>query len=228
MNNGEHFSMRQSKQTHSDEGHRERWLISYADLLTLLFALFVVLYASADQKRARAVAASLAAQFGEADRSGQGVLPDARSNADAQARIARAVAQNDALKSRARVQSTERGLIISLAEAGFFAPGEANLREDALPLIDALADALRDEAAPLRIEGHTDSTPISNARFASNWDLSAARASAVLARLAARGLPAQRLSVAGFADQRPVADNSTEEGRAQNRRVDVVVLKSAQ
>jgi chemotaxis protein MotB len=219
---------RRSETTLHDQ--RDRWLISYADLVTLLFALFVVLYAAADHDRARAVASAIALEFGEAQvapdgQSGRGVLPGSDSLVNARAAIERAFAANGVLRERARIATTERGLVVSLAEAGFFAPGEAALREDALALIDALADSLRETSAPLRIEGHTDSTPISTARFPSNWELSTARATAVFARLIARGLPSAQLSIAGYADEKPIADNATPEGRALNRRVDIVILQ---
>lgn len=211
---------------------RDRWLISYADLVTLLFALFVVLYAAADHERAQRVAHAIAMQFGESRTStltsapgGNGVLPAADSLAKTHAAIERAFAANRLLSARARITNSERGLVVSLAEAGFFAPGEAAVRDDALALVDALADALRESNMPLRVEGHTDSIPISSTRYPSNWELSAARASSVLARLVARGLPPARLSVAGYAAERPVADNSTPEGRALNRRVDLVVQR---
>lgn len=206
---------------------RDRWLISYADLVTLLFALFVVLFAAADHERARSISHSLAAEFGEAETAGPansvGVLPGSTHLAREEEAINRAFANNPALASRARVTRTERGLVISLAEAGFFAPGQADLRDDALSLTDALADALRDGDAELRVEGHTDSQPISNSRYPSNWELSTARAANVLSRMRARDIASSRLSVVGYADERPVADNSTPEGRAQNRRVDIVV-----
>lgn len=276
-------SRRVRRRQHEGESahERDRWLISYADLVTLLFALFVVLYAAADQSRARLVAHAIALEFGEASHaatgalpltspstspsalppqvssdaegqtslltsaSGSGVLPggnnsitdDGRGNASAaatssalaaaRARIDLAFAENTMLSERARVTETERGLVVSLAEAGFFAPGEAAVRSDALSLLDVLAETLADSDRPLRIEGHTDSTPIATKRYPSNWELSAARSSNVLARLTARGISPDRLTVAGYADERPVADNSTPEGRAVNRRVDLVVLRAA-
>ena len=218
-----------------DEGailHRDRWLISYADLVTLLFSLFVVLYAAADYDRARAVSEALAGQISGSQLpsagsmpGGRGVLPGAESLVAARKAVSRAMAENEELRSRARVSNTERGLIISLAEAGFFAPGEATIRDDASDMLDELAETLRGTRTLVRVEGHTDSTPISTARYPSNWELSSARASAVLAQLVARGIESTRLSVAGYASERPVADNSTPEGRALNRRVDLVVLQ---
>ena len=162
---------------------------------------------------------------------GDGVLPGASqiipgdSLAAERRKLESAFATNDALRTRARLQVTERGLIVSLAEAGFFAEGESEVRPDALPVLEALVASLSDSTALMRIEGHTDATPIATARYPSNWELSAARASNVLAYFAAHGHAASRLSVAGYAGERPVADNSTLEGRALNRRVDVVVLR---
>lgn len=222
---------RRRRSSHEAGEGRDRWLISYADLVTLLFALFVVLFAAADHERARLIANSIAAQIGDAETAapavqnkGDSVLPGTDSLIDEQAAINRAFTNNQLLGSRARVSRNERGIVVSLAEAGFFAPGDAGLRDDASALVDDLADALAQTDAPLRIEGHTDSQPINNPRFHSNWELSTARASYVLERLTARGIPSSRLSVAGYADERPVADNSTPEGRALNRRVDLVIL----
>ncbi len=213
--------------------HRDRWLISYADLMTLLFSLFVLLYAAADHERARAVAEALASQIsgtqaatGTKSPGGTGVLPGGNSIVEARVAIERTLANNEALRARARVTVTERGLIISLAEAGFFAPGEALVREDARALIDTLAETLRGTQGSIRVEGHTDSVPIATARYPSNWELSAARASMVLAQLVAHGIATARLAVAGYASEQPVADNSTAEGRALNRRVDLVILQT--
>ncbi|HET6976331.1 MAG TPA: flagellar motor protein MotB [Pyrinomonadaceae bacterium] len=203
---------------------RDRWLISYADLVTLLLALFIVLYAAADHQRAVKVATAFGAQFGEEKERGNGVLPGSNSLVTLRARMDQALSANPALENRVRVDVNERGLVVSLTEAGFFAPGNEQIREDALPLLNALAEILRDAAAQVRIEGHTDSLPISTVRHRSNWELSASRATAVLTHLVNDGVPAARLSIAGFADTRPVADNQTPEGRALNRRVDLVVL----
>ena len=209
---------------------RDRWLLSYADLVTLLLAIFIVMYAAADHERATKIASAIAAQFSEGGATNApaaaGVLPGADSLVASRAAIDRAFAMNSSLRNRARVKVTERGVVISLTEAGFFAPADASIREDAAPLLDALAAALRESATQVRIEGHTDSTPIATARYPSNWELSAARAATVLSHLVDLGVPASRLSVAGFAGERPVGDNATPEGRALNRRVDLVVLRS--
>jgi chemotaxis protein MotB len=187
-----------------------------------------VLYAAADKDRARAIADVITEQTSKGVRpGGSGVLPGGAGVMEAQAAVQRALASSATLRSRARVSGTPGGFVVSLAEAGFFAPGEAAVRADADALLDELADALHASAQTstrVRVEGHTDSTPIATARYPSNWELSSARAAAVLSRLAARGLPSSHLSLAGYAGERPVADNATPEGRALNRRVDLVVL----
>lgn len=221
---------RDSNRTEPTES-RDRWLISYADLVTLLLALFIVLFASADKKRATSIASAMAAQFNEKGGpevvpAGAGVLPGSESLLAVRAAIDRTFAANKTLRDRAAIRNTERGLVVSLTEAGFFAPGEAEIRSDALPLLDALAETLRQTETPLRVEGHTDSLPIATARYPSNWELSAARATTVLTHLVAQGVPGSKLSIGGYADGRPIADNATADGRALNRRVDLVVLRS--
>ena len=210
----------------------ERWMISYADLVTLLFALFVVLYAAADHERAgqvaQAVSAAVSNRPATTPLAGAGVLPGGKAVDEARTAMERAFAAHPTLRARARMVGTKDGFTVSLAEAGFFAPGDANVREDARSLVEVIADALRDSPAQLRIEGHTDSTPIATSRYPSNWELSSARASVVLAQFIARGLPPARLSLAGYAGERPIAANVTPEGRALNRRVDLVILHGAQ
>ena len=117
------------------------------------------------------------------------------------------------------------GLVISLREAGFFDSGSATPKAEALPTLRQIADRLGATPYDLRIEGHTDNVPIHNAEFDSNWELSSARATHI-ARLflEMKAIPADRLSAAGYAEFHPVASNDTAEGRAENRRVDLVVL----
>lgn len=201
--------------------HSDRWMVSYADLMTLLLALFIVMYAASDHERARKIAAGFAGE----NTGGNGILPGSDApKSDDRDGFARKLTANPVLMQKTKMRQTERGLIISLSEAGFFAPGEAVVNADAESAIDALAESLTETALPVRVEGHTDSTPISNSRYPSNWELSTARAASVLLRLAERGITPERLSAAGYGGFQPVADNSTAENRAQNRRVDVVLL----
>lgn len=122
------------------------------------------------------------------------------------------------------VRETPEGLVISLREVGFFESGSAEIRASSLPAFERLADVLVDNDSDIRIEGHTDIVPIHNSKFASNWDLSTARATATVRLLMTRyGFDPQRLAAAGYAEYRPMAPNDTPEGRAMNRRVDVVI-----
>ena len=124
-----------------------------------------------------------------------------------------------------RERMERRGLVISLHEASFFPSGDKTILPAARHTLGLIVASLRPLPNSIRLEGHTDAIPIHNARFQSNWELSAARSIALMAFFTENlGLPRERLSIAGFADTAPVASNSTLEGRARNRRVDVVVL----
>ncbi|MFM9904735.1 MAG: flagellar motor protein MotB [Pyrinomonadaceae bacterium] len=201
-----------------DNRNRDRWLISYADLLTLLLALFIVMYAASDKDRARQIAEGFSTV------GGNGVLPGNDSEKTERAKLEQKLMNDPILMQKTKIRQSKVGLVVSLSEAGFFAPGEAVINSDAEAVINTLAESLRITNAQIRIEGHTDSTPISNARYPSNWELSTARASSVLVRLTERGIEPARLSAAGYGGFQPVADNYTPEGRAQNRRVDLVIL----
>jgi chemotaxis protein MotB len=227
----------------------DRWLVSYADFITLLFGFFVVLYAfaRADQKKQVQVAQAIDSAF-----KSMGVFSKSNQSAGAQnaAPPAHAAMGEEVLTpmevksdlNRIRQDLTQSlakqiashevalemgrdGLVISLREAGFFDSGSATPKAEALPTLRQIADRLGATPYDLRIEGHTDNVPIHTAEFDSNWELSAARATHI-ARLflEMKALPADRLSAAGYAEFHPVASNDTAEGRAENRRVDLVVL----
>jgi len=229
-------------------GH-DRWLVSYADFITLLFAFFVVLYAfaRADQKKQVQVVQAIGSAFrsmGAFSNSNQSTsAQDAAQPAnpamdeklltpmqvkDDLNRIRHDLALTLAKQIAANTVSLEMGrdgLVISLREAGFFDSGSATPKAEALPTLRQIADRLSATPFDLRIEGHTDNVPIHNAEFDSNWELSGARATHI-ARLflEMKAIPADRLSAAGYAEFHPVASNDTAPGRAENRRVDLVVL----
>jgi chemotaxis protein MotB len=229
-------------------GH-DRWLVSYADFITLLFAFFVVLYAfaRADQKKQVQVVQAIGSAFrsmGAFSNSNQTTsAQDAAQPAnpamdeklltpmqvkDDLNRIRHDLALTLAKQIAANTVSLEMGrdgLVISLREAGFFDSGSATPKAEALPTLRQIADRLSATPFDLRIEGHTDNVPIHNAEFDSNWELSSARATHI-ARLflEMKTIPPDRLSAAGYAEFHPVASNDTAPGRAENRRVDLVVL----
>jgi len=255
------------KKKQAEHVNHERWLVSYADFITLLFAFFVVLYASAqvDKRKAGRLAMAIQVAFQELgvfDTSSTKVpvkddeampfetvqvLENMPRDADMK-RIVNPMKGN--LTSSAEAQSLEDakealekaldpeiqkhevtmslrrdGLVVSLKEMGFFDSGSATIRPDSMGAIARLAQVLKLRPENLRIEGHTDNVPIHTSRFASNWELSTARATELIRLLITDyELPASHLSAAGYAEFHPVASDDTPEGRAQNRRLDVVIL----
>jgi chemotaxis protein MotB len=227
----------------------DRWLVSYADFVTLLFAFFVVLYATAQVDKQRAV------QLSDAIRSGfqeLGVFQNAGvSNVQAAmpalAGTVQPVATPDALQpsdfnsiraelERALAGEIRRnevalhmdadGLVVSLREVGFFDSGSAAIKPGAEDAFSRVAAILREHPFPIRVEGHTDNVPIHTAQFASNWELSTARATELVkALIDDHDIAAGRLSAAGYAEFHPVASNDSAKGRQLNRRVDVVILR---
>jgi chemotaxis protein MotB len=244
--------------THEAENH-ERWLISYADFITLLFAFFVVMFASshADQKKAKQMSASVkeAIEQGSMPKALMEMLgrkrppmteelkqPEDKASAEvvnqdpALAALAELVPSleslTNSLKSeidsgKVSINMEPRGLVVSLKEAAFFPPAGDAIQAEAFPIIGKIADSMLSLPNKVLLEGHTDSTPIHNGRFRSNWDLSAARAIAMLNVLADQfEVPRGRMSVSGYAENVPVSGNETAEGRQKNRRVDVVFLNA--
>lgn len=248
-----------------DGSGAQRWMVSYADFVTLLLVFFVALYALTAQRSARAEAATVRATEPAAV-----AAPVAASAAVAALPVApapvvevaaevvaeevaqptppasvdpqrEAEAQRNAvlasLKTRLeplvaagqlRLAGQGRGIVLEIPEEALFASAEASPSPRAQAVLEALARELADSRHTIRVEGHTDNRRMSTAQFPSNWELSAARAAAVVRALQQQGLAAERLSAMGLADTRPKADNLTEQGRALNRRVDLVLLDPGQ
>lgn len=243
------------KKKHAEHVNHERWLVSYADLLTLLFAFFVVLFASSvsDKKKTAAMAAAMQSAFSDSGAfdahaktpplepgagNSQGApaplmmpLPTAPESGSAatspkavETAVRKAVA-GDALQGSATVRSAGDSTTVSLSDAGLFASGSADLSPSAIPLLRKIAGSLPDRE--LRVEGHTDNQPIHSDRFRSNFELSTARAAAVAeALMRAAQIAPSHFALAGYGEFRPAASNDTAEGRAKNRRVDIVVTGS--
>src|SRR5208283_482015 len=241
----------------SDHISHDRWLVSYADFVTLLFAFFVVLYANSttNQRQVQRIAASFRAALGDRHAQetllklfGAGVTPPPmsasvadpltpRDSPETTARNANGVdllpsmvqlnksLEKEIKEGRLEIRLERRGMIISLRESSFFPSGDNTILPNARPTLERIASNLAPLPNPIRLEGHTDAVPIHNARFRSNWELSAARSIALMEMFTGDfALPRERMSIAGFADTAPVASNETPEGRAKNRRVDIVVL----
>lgn len=255
------------RKKHEAHANHERWLVSYADFITLLFAFFVVMFAASqvDQRKVGRLALAVQIAFeqmaifppsstaaplttddamplqnaqllDQVDRSESirvttrmkphPAIPSGSTTAIRQMRKELEDALGTEIKNgKVTIQMRREGLVISLKEVGFFDSGSADLRDGAIPMLDRIAAVLSSRPYNLRIEGHTDNVPIHTARFISNWDLSAARAITIVSLFVQKyGISPERLSAGGYAEFHPVSDNSTSEGRAANRRVDVVVL----
>ncbi len=224
------------------EGVRDRWIISYADFVTLLFAFFTTLYAAStvDVAKLSGVAEGMQTAFdtpavpatsldGVAGGSGREVLQHGGEVLDAQIAYVRSQVEtelDEAIRAgQVEINRDRRGLIISIPETGAFPVGSDDLSPALEQVMARLAQALERLPNAIRIEGHTDDVPIHTARFASNWDLSAARAIRVVEILMARdAVSPARLSVAGYGEYRPRVSNTTDGGRSRNRRVDIVIL----
>jgi chemotaxis protein MotB len=219
----------------------ERWLVSYADFMTLLFAFFATMYAisSVDAQKLAQIAHGLQVAFDDSARirpilEGAGSRPDRPAPvmpaADALSvggRLARDLARELA-DHQLEITMESRGLVISIPEAGSFGIGRDELSQRAESLIGRIANTLRDVPNAIRVEGHTDDVPIHTPRFRSNWDLSTARATRVVEFLSERvSIAPQRLSAAGYGEFHPRVANDGSDNRARNRRVDIVILNAA-
>jgi len=260
--------MRRRKR-HAEPANHERWLVSYADFITLLFAFFVVLFSTSqvDEQKVGKLALAIQVAFQEL-----GIFPvsstqiplafddpmpfaqvqlvenigrtttlgrlssltggalsgapfDVAPN-DLRSELEEALAQE--IQSKVvKLKARREGLVVSLREIGFFNSGSATVKRESEPAVARIAAVLAPRANQLRIEGHTDNVPIRTVRFASNWELSTARATEMVKLFVTRyGFTPERLSAAGYAEFHPVAGNNTAEGRGLNRRVDIVVLVS--
>jgi chemotaxis protein MotB len=237
--------------------NHDRWLVSYADFITLLFAFFVVMFATAqsDRSKAKDVSSSVRDAFehgqlssavsnvlhGKADTHKLGnqalskSLPEnpAQPTPPAPADLAKSLGTLEnglgpELKSgKVQLKLEGRGLVISLREAAFFASGDNGVAPGSLPILAKIAAVVQPLTNSVRVEGYTDSVPIHNSRFRNNWELSAARSIAMLEVLRDRfQIAPARMAVAGYAENAPADTNETEEGRAHNRRVELVVLSA--
>ena len=249
------------RKRHEEHVNHERWLVSYADFITLLFAFFVVLYASSqvDKRKVGKLAVAIQVAFqqlGVFETSNTQIpLSDSEQVPFSQVQVVENSerttdfehfvqpmkgvlspmknVQNELEKALAEeikskivdVKLSREGVVVSLREVGFFESGSASMRASSRDAIDRLAAILASRSEFLRIEGHTDNIPIHNKRFDSNWELSSARATEMIKLFVERyHIEPARLSAAGYAEFHPVSQNGTAEGRAQNRRVDIVIL----
>jgi chemotaxis protein MotB len=268
-------SRRHKRGGHHEEEHEneERWLVSFADMMTLLFCLFMVLFAISSVNTSKFKELQKALQdavSGKILSGGTALMTTGSDNAKSEApqsapplpslsplnsandkassltpskqqqaaeaeqedfrRLKRRIdniARQDGLQGRVETTIDARGLIVRLlTDKVFFDSGQAVIKPGAHNLLDAVAAVIRDEHThPLVVEGHTDSQPMHSGQYPSNWELSGARAAAVVREFARIGVLQKRMSLAGFASEEPADTNTTAAGRAHNRRVDVVLTR---
>lgn len=231
------------KQKESAEENHERWLVSYADFVTLLFAFFVVMFAHSNMDKdkvqqfaeqfqnyvERQPAPSKAPAKAAPKAASKAAMPTHEDLTMAEMKGSIEQLERDLVQEiqqgKIEISLQARGLIMSLREASFFAAGEAELQPESLQIMTKVAEALTRIPGQIRLEGHTDDTPIRTEMYPSNWQLSAARAITVLRLLSARyQIDPDRLAAAGYGEFRPLVPNDTPDNRSKNRRVDVVIL----
>lgn len=276
------------KQKHEEYENHERWLLSYADFITLLFAIFVVMYSvsSVNEGKYRVLSDALVAAFRSSPRSIQPIQVGELTRATKQPGIIKGLIEQggdmpgydkrslsplmvDNAHMGSKAESSPPGIGQHMAQPGgkaainkmadelekamsklihqdliavrrdglgvkveiktsiLFPSGSASLQDQAIPILNDIAKILQDLPNPIRVEGFTDSVPINTVAFPSNWELSAGRAASVVHLFTKEGVEPSRMAAIGFGEYRPVADNSTAEGRNKNRRVVILVLESA-
>ncbi len=235
-----------SRKNFDDEDDKpDRWLVSYADFITLLFAFFVVMYSisAVNEGKYRVLSRSLGTAFGQKlspatempGSTTNNSLPSALKSAsplrNVEAEQMNGVAKDlsqvlDPLVQQGviRVSQSSRGVDIEINASLLFASGAAKLTEESLRVIGAIAAVLNTQRYDLEIDGYSDDQPISSPLFPSNWELSAVRASSVARQLVSDGIAENRLRVVGFGSNNPILPNDTPENRARNRRVELVIL----
>lgn len=234
---------------HEEHENHERWLVSYADFITLLFAFFVVMYSvsSINEGKYKILSDSLIGVFNQPDRAVKPIAvgearprtsePDPalfdeevnQAAADSLESIADRVREAFGeliLGEQLKVRGNELWIEIELSSSLLFPSGDALPNDAAFEIIEKIAKILAPYENPIHVEGFTDNLPIQTAQFPTNWELSAARAASIVRMLAMDGVNQGRLAAVGYGEFQPVADNATAEGRARNRRVVLVVSRN--
>ena len=226
----------------------ERWLITYADLITLLLAFFILMYTMSkqDSKKYQEVAAHLKAIFsgsnailatgnvaGKApiELSFKGGAENVAALKEQLEKELREIGDKGAADGMQNISlvSDERGLVVRAMEKAFFDTGRADLTSRARSALDGIAPVLVGMPNHVRVEGHTDNVPISTSEFRSNWELSVRRATEVVRYLVERRhFPPDRISASGYAEYRPIVSNDTPEDRATNRRIEIIIVNVAE
>jgi len=234
--------VKKKRKLHDEEEHiDESWLIPYSDLLTLLLALFIVLFAAGtiNNGKLQQIMISMNTAL-----SGQGSSMIQKENTLAAKELDQKKKEAETEKLHGLMKQIEgyiearglekvitikdepKGIKLSLKDVILFESGKADLKGDSLVILKDLLDLIKQVKNPISIEGHTDNVPITNNEFKSNWELSAARALSVLYFFEDKGIPSDKLQFSGFGEQNPLYPNDTVEHRQINRRVDITILKT--
>jgi chemotaxis protein MotB len=236
-----------AKKKHEEHENHERWLVSYADFITLLFAFFVVMYSisAVNEGKFRTVSESIKAAlnpmhappvspkpFQIGDNKPTTFQPTVHASREYVIRrvqdLTQPLGQAAQISVDPIVEQRVGEIVLTISDHVLFKPGEATLQPEALPFLRGVADLLVELDRHVRIEGHTDNVPIRTAQFPSNWELSAAR-SVMIVRVLSElyGVPASHLAAIGYGDTRPLTANLNPEQRAKNRRVELIILENA-
>lgn len=244
--------MRRRRRGEEEHENHERWLVSYADFITLLFAFFVVMYAisSVNEGKYRILSDSISSAFRNIPGNAIGTIAQINPNApmpvtlpiakpqpsnvktDVSRQRAKELLRNKAVEIRealaplveqgqVRVTEGALGISVEINASVLFESGEARLQVPAMVALTTVGRIIADADFPVSVEGHTDNAPINSLLFPSNWELSASRAASVVRLFVETGVDPRRMSAKGYAEQQPLADNATVEGRQRNRRVSI-------
>lgn len=242
--------MRRRHAAVEDDEKPDRWMVSYADFITLLFAFFVVMYAisQVNEGKYRVLSESLSTAFTqrvqitapqrgtpamemlapitpapEAPETAAKPAPELSTNEIVSKELLEALSPMVA-QGLAKVQQTERGISVDISASALFDTGQAYLQSATVPALRAAARVLAKVPNRIQVEGHTDNVPISTLAFPSNWELSSARAASVVRLFIGEGVPAARLAAVGYAEHQPIESNLSAQGRSNNRRVTVILM----
>lgn len=234
------------KNKQEEEENKEAWLLPYSDLMTLLLAVFIVLFAVSkiDEEKA----AQLSEEFRDSmmnESAVEGSQPETTNGGEITNEELAKYLDEEELENLEKIKAEieedlkdegltdlvtttidQRGLVISFNNAVLFESGSAEIKENNINALLAVADSIHTLDNYIRVEGHTDNVPIHSDIYPSNWELSSARAATVVRLFVDNGISADKIEAVGFAENSPVADNATASGRAKNRRIDIIVLSN--
>jgi len=221
--------MRNDYYTNSKD-YINRWVVSYADFVTMLLALFMIMYAvtSVDNQKLTAFQNKVEKTFGSKEfiENVTKYQVNAKANLESNAAIEKLFKENISQSDLIKLLKGDKGLIIRVNNTLLFDPGSATVKPEAEKTLAEIVTVLTKIDNPVIIEGHTDATPIKNAKFPSNWELSTTRATNIISYMIKKGkVSPKRLCAVGYGEYMPVANNTSISGRMLNRRVDIIVLE---